>query len=299
MTGPIQTRRYNIDFYQLNHTSTPQVPAILDGFNNILNGAPAVHNVKGYIRELCMLSSRNSPFGMSIGGQFRKFRTSDLPEIGAAGGDAVELELAENQGLIERNFFVFYPDRNLIGWCRNAHANTANHFADFLSTCFGTRVTAGLIIEPDAVRRLMRDDIQLKKIEVTIPRPTNPDFYPDSEFSRTIVGLLRDNGADSIHVTLGVNSRRSDTQGRLGSTLKNALSEVLGMGASTAKAIVYDDGIEQPLDLIADRVKSLQDIDTNARFPPSETMYAAIDAAYQECQGQIDDYFGSLEGAII
>lgn len=299
MSQPLQERRYCIDFFQMTHVATPQVPTIEDGFESIINsGATDSLNVHGYIREIWQPIRRTSPLPNSYAGQFRKFRTSDLPEIGAAGQDSVALELAENHGLVERNFFVYYPDRQLLGWCRNAHGNTALQFAKFLAALWGTRVNAGPVLQPDAARRLIREEVVLKKIEVTLPRPTNPDFYAEEEFTQGLLDMLRRDGADSIHLTMGINTRRADTSGSLSSRLKSGLTEALGMGASTAKAVVYDEGIEHPIDLIADRIWSHQIIETNGRFPPSATMYQAIDAARDECRGSINDYFGSLEVAI-
>lgn len=294
MSQPLQTRRYTIDFYQLSVTSTPQIPTVDDGFKRILASPGAIHDIVGYTRELWKPCVRPG----SIGGQFRKFRTSDLPEIGSAGNDATELALAENQGLIERNFFVYYEEHQLVGWCRNGHGNTISQFASFLSACWGTKVQASPILQPDAAKRLMRGGVELKTIEVTLARPTNPDFYPEEDFSQGMIDMLRDSGADTIKLTMGINTRRADTAGSLSSRWKNALNEVTGMGASTARAVVYDDGVEHPIDLIADRVISTQELETNARFPPSGTMYGAIDTARDECKDSIDDYFSSMQEAI-
>lgn len=298
MSQSLQSKRYTIDFFQVSHTATPHVPTVMAGFEQLLGALGVVHSIAGYTREVWQPINRCGPDPRSVAGQFRKFRTSDLPEIGAAGQDSAELELAENQGLIERNFFVYYEDRQLLGWCRNGHGNTVSQFANFLSACWGTKVQAGPILQPDAAKRLMRNGIELKAIEVTLPRPTNPEFYPEEDFSKEMVEMLRRSGADTIHLTLGINTRRSDTGGSLASRWKHALAEVTGMGASTARAVVYDDGIEHPIDLIADRVVSYQDIETNARFPPSGTMYEAIDAAREECKGSIYDYFSSMDEAV-
>lgn len=298
MSEPLEARRYWIDFFQITHVATPNFPTIEEGFRDILDGSiESILNLGGYTRDIHGPLRRARPLPNSYAGQFRKFRTSDLPEIGAAGEDAQALELAENQGLVERNFFVFYPEHQVLGWCRNGHGNTAIQFGNFLGRLWGTRVTINPILQPDAVRRFMRGEVELKRLEITIPRPTNPDMYPDDDYSRPTLELMNSAGADSIHLSLGIDTRRRDTQGTLSSHWKHALARLSGM-ASTAKAVVYDDGIEHPIDLIADRISSAQDIETNARFPPAATLYAAIDTAREECQGAIHDYFGSLDTAL-
>ena len=297
MTEPVATRRYTIDFFQLTHVSTPQVPTIEAGFNSILDEkVEPILVSNGYMRDLWTLELRSRP--KSYAGQFRKFRTNDLPEIGVVGGSAAQLALSDQEGVVEKNFFVYYTEHQILGWHRNGHASSAKQLAAFLASLWGAKVTIDPVLQPDAVKRLLSGDIDLKKVELTIPRPTSRDLYPDDDYGKGILELLNRSGADSLHLTLGIDTRRKDTEGKLTSSWKRALAEFTSMGATTARAIVYDDGIEHPIDLIADRVASYQDIETNALFPPSGTMYKAIDTAREECKGAINDYFGAVEEAI-
>lgn len=99
MTEPLVTRRYTIDFFQLTHVSTPEVPTIEDGFNIILEEeVEPILVSNGYMRDLWTLALRSRP--KSYAGQFRKFRTNDLPEIGAAGGSAAQLALSDQEGVV-------------------------------------------------------------------------------------------------------------------------------------------------------------------------------------------------------
>lgn len=298
MPDAVKDKKYIIDFYCLSMQPTAELPSVASGLDSIIDSELSPHaDINGYVREIWKPIKRSRP-RISYAGQFRKFRQSDLPEIGAAGEDAAELELEDGQGLVERNFFIYYPAHSLLAWCRNAHGSTTNQFARFLSNVWSTKVTSHPVLEHDAARRLMRNGVVLKKIIVTIPRPTSPDMYAETEFNETALGLLNDAAADSIHMEMGVDARRADSSGGLVDGLKRALAEAVGLGASTARAIVIDDGIEHPIDLIADRVFSVQEIETNAKYPPSGTMYAAIDAARHECEELINDYFGSLGGAL-
>ncbi|HDS1797562.1 TPA: hypothetical protein QEM76_000196 [Pseudomonas putida] len=299
MVDAVQEKKYVIDFFALSFQPTATVPSIEGGLKSLVESDSSRSlAVNGYTREIWKPLERVSDTSRSFAGQFRKFRTSDLPEIGAAGEDAAELELEANQGLVERNFFVFYPQRQVLAWCRNAHGNTPNQFARFLSNLWSTKLQAGPILLPDAARRLMGNEISLKKIKLVIPRPANPDMYNENEFNKGLMSMMSGADADSIHIEMGIDARRSDTRGSLSERLKRALAEAANLGASTAKAVVYDDGIEHPIDLIADRIFSVQEIVTNAKYPPAGTMYQAIDSAMHECQGQIDDYFGSMEDSV-
>ncbi|WP_248915843.1 DUF6731 family protein [Pseudomonas moorei] len=297
MSDALSTRTYAIDFFQISHISTTEVPTLNDGFNSIIDGeVESISDTGGYTRDIWNLTARKRPG--SFVGQLRKFRTTDLPETGRAGGTSKQLLLADDEGVVERNFFVYYKQHQLLGWHRNGHGNSPRQLAAFLSSLWGTRVSIDPVLQPEAIKRLMNGNIDLKKITLTVPRPTNPDLYPDDDYGKEIIELMNKSGADSVHIVLGIDTRRGDTDGKLSGKLKRAMSELTAMGATTARAVVYDDGLEHPIDLIADRVVSYQDIETNARFPPSATMYEAIDKAREECKGAINDYFGEMENAI-
>ncbi|EMK5854217.1 hypothetical protein V9I00_002098 [Salmonella enterica] len=292
------SRNYKIEFFQLSIVPNQDISSVRELFEAIdAEGYESALNIGGFTREMWGLLFDRFP--SSVCGQFRKFRDTDIPEIGSVGEDAEELELEEGEGLIERNFFVYYEDNDLLAWHKNGHSSSVNQFANFLGNTSGLRVTAAPVLQSDAIARLMNGEIELKKIEITLPRPTNPTLYPDDDFSSDLFDIMDNSSADSLKITMGVDLRRADTQGKLTSRLKNTLRNIVKNGASTARAHVIDDGIEYPIDLIADRVFSWQSVETNANFPPSRTMYSIIDTAKAECQEELDGYFGSMADSLI
>lgn len=296
MNRPLAQKNFNIDFYQLTHRPTPQLDTPSAAFDQMIHGAlPTVANIMGFTREIWNLNKRGENYAF----QLRKFRTNDLPQIGTTGFDAVDLELAERHGLVERNYAMYFPTRQILAWCQNSHGSSPGHLARFLSDRWANQVAISPILQSDAIHRLMRGDVELKKIELTIPRPTNPDLYPAEEFNRSLIDMLREGRADSIHISMGVDGRRRDSAGTLMADLKRTLTEATGLGASTAKAIVFDNGIEHPIDLLTDRVRSTQQVLTDVRYPPSATMYDVIERARQESEGAINGYFGALDNAVV
>lgn len=291
-------RSYKIEFFQLSLIPNQDVTSIRDLLEAIRdNEYDTSLEISGFTREVWGLVFDRFP--ASVCGQFRKFRNTDIPEIGSIGEDAEQIELDDDEGLIEKNFFVYYEQNDLLAWHRNSHSSGVNQFIKLLSTVAGVRVTASPIIQSDAVARLMSGAVELKKIEFTLPRPTNPQLYPDDDFGTTIVGMMNDADADSLKISMGVDLRRADTEGKLANRLKRTLRNIVGHGATTARAYVFEDGVEHPIDLIADRVFSWQSVETNAYFPPNLTMYGMIDAAKAECQEELDGYFGAMEDALI
>lgn len=289
------SKKYKIDFYQLGLTATPQVPSPVEGFRLFLDGGiDTSYRDSTYTRELFGLGERN---GGSWVGVLRKFRTEDLPEVARLGGEPEDINLEEGEGLVERNCFVFYPGHNLIGWQVDTHGSSPSRFRNFLSHLWGTRVSLDPVIQPDAVDRLMSGSIEMKEIDISVARPQNPDFFPNDEFSSSVLEMLNSAEAHSIRLHLGVDLRR-DRRGRLSNLLKYGLRGLSGAGATTAKAEVFDaDGVQHTIDLIADRVSSVQETDTDGRVVPN-TLYSLIDVAKQECQAVLDEYFGTNDEAL-
>ena len=286
---------YKIDFYQLTMMPTANIDSPAAGFNAVLNGAVQafVPDDAGYARELYGVTERT---GQSIGGVLRKFRTNNLPTIGAPGEDAEDIPLDEDEGVIEQNHFVYYRQHNIVGWQTDRHGTHPNQFARFLETLWGTNVTMEPIVQPDAMRRLMSGSVELQKIQVSLPRPTNPDAFPDDDFSSALLAAMANADAQTISLNLGVDLRR-DRGARLSDRMKAALRNLHEMGATTARARVVEEGFEHTIDLVADRVSSRQDSDTDGRLPPA-SMYRLIDLAKAECSEALNEYFGTRETAI-
>jgi hypothetical protein len=252
--------------------------------------------VSNFIREVFRLQRRHN--GASFAGQFRKFRSDDLPEIGRVGVPGAQLQIAADAGLIEKNYFIYYRDMSIVGWHSNAHGNSAGQFGRFLKAVSGTKCQVVPVLQPEAARRLLRGDVQLKQFTVSIPRPRAPEMYPDNDYGKAMLDLLAGGGGDNLHVRIGVDARRGDASAHLAGRVKRAMVELSTLGATTAKAIVYDDGFEHSIDLLADRVTSRQEVDHDGRYPPEQTMFQLIDAARQECEEPLREYFGTADDRI-
>ena len=280
---------YTIDFYQILVTSTANIPDVASGFVQMIQGGiPTSHTVDGMTRELWGLTNRT--INNSLGGQFRKFRVSDLPEIGAVGEDAIELALAQNQGLIERNFFVYYRQNNLLAWHKNGHGSHPSRLAKFLTELWGTKVEINPIINRDAIQRLMNGNTVIKGIDITLPIPTNPDLFNNDNYGRDMLRIMDNSGSSSMKIHLGVDLRR-DKQGHLSADIKQTLYNAFRAGATTARAYVEEEGFSHSIDLVADRLSSKQRAQTNGRYLPAASMYQLIDTARADCQEAINGYF--------
>lgn len=282
-------KTYKISFFQLTITSVPNIPTIEEGFNKVIIGdLKAYLPCNGYMYDLWGVTNRNNSFA----GQLRKFRAEDL-ELARPNEQGEYLEL-DDKFLVEKNHFIYYSEHQLLLWCCNGNASTQGQFCSFLTELWGTKVEAAPIIKASAIRRLMSGG-GIKSIDVTIPRPGNAELYSSDNFSDDMIRTLRRAGADSMSFRLNMDWR----QGRrsLAEEVKNALCNFLNEGATKAQAIMFDNDVEHPVDLIADRLVSFQKVEHDGNLP-SLSMYSLIDDARDECRDDINEYFGEGENTL-
>lgn len=251
-----------------------------------------------FLRELYDLKKEAKP--TSWIGKFRKFRTSDLPHVGKPGGEEKELDLDEDAGLIERNFFMFIPSKEVLIWQPNRHASSPKQFATFLSEVTGVKVTYEPFLQPDAMKRIMGKDLIFKKIRLRVARPTNADYYPPSKWSQRVFDLLAGGGGDSLYLEVALDGRKAEkNQTQVDKRWRRALREFTKDElATTAEAIVIDEGVEHPIDLLADRIESPQEIDFPGRYPPSQMMVKALKDAWLDVRGQVNEIIGNEDEAL-
>lgn len=290
---------YRFDAFKLNITASGGIANATDVIQALTaQGAQPSAQVGAYTRDLWRVAQERAP--RSWFGQFRKFRHEDLPLVGAPGEEGEELEIAENAGLIEKNFFLIVPPHDILLWCVNGHANTPNQFTQFLSELSGVRVSADPVLQSDAMRRLMSGAVSLTKVNLRIARPTNPDWYPADDFSRELLQVLAQGGGDSLLLQAGVDGRlaranQHDLAGRWKRAIRTFVNEGL---AKTARVEVMEDGIEYPIDLIADRLLTQIEVEHDGRYAPTASMLGALRSAWAEVAPTIEEVFGEEGHAI-
>lgn len=284
--------RYRIEFFELTIDPTSDYGSGYEALRALSSSPDALTaEVGSYLREF----SRLAHHGASVRGSFRKFRAGDLPEKGKIGGRSEPIELEDGEGLIERNYFSAYRQQNLFLWHTNGHANAPSHFEKALAKLLGTPVSLNPLIEKDALGRLMRGEAQLRSLEVSIPRPKDPLYYPDSDFGKHVMEALAGADGDRIRIEITTDARRRGAKAKLKGKIKAALKELVSDEvASTARAVVVDEDGQHPIDLIADRLLAHTEIEHDGRYPPSEEMFRAFDRAKADHQEAINDCLGGV-----
>jgi hypothetical protein len=104
---------YRFDAFKLNVAATGEVATAGDIVRMLSEqGKPASAQVGDYTRDLWRARTVRHPSAWF--GQFRKFRHGDLPLVGSPGEEGAELVIAEDQGLIEKNFFLVVAPHDIL-----------------------------------------------------------------------------------------------------------------------------------------------------------------------------------------
>ncbi|ENU88547.1 hypothetical protein F972_02111 [Acinetobacter sp. CIP 102529] len=288
------SKNIRVDFFQMTITPTETIASPLQGFRAIMDGTIANHHDNGgYKREFYGLSNRGA---IGFCGSLRKFRNDDLPKISSLGGTELDLPLIDGQGLVEHNCFVFFPRHSVIAIHYNVHANHHTRLVDTLIGLWGTRVELTPLISADTFRRLNQTGTTLVEIEAKIPKPQNPALLPDPDnFSRHALDMLNLSDADNLTFKVGIDQRYSGMNRRLINSLKNSIRTLSQYDPQKLTAKIDENGIISPIDLIADRIKSTQQVEATGRYIPRDTLYNAIEQAYAEVENDINAYFATGE----
>lgn len=258
---------------------------ILEGNSPIWDDIDAKFEVKNVIQQ-----------GEFIHGAFCKYRLDNIPHAGAPNNTERELELANDEGLIEKNHFAFRPCDDLLIFQRNGNASKANKVAKFFTETGTETISFDPLLKGDCVARLMRGELTPTSLEVSFARPTNRDLYPEDQWTRQLMDVLNSAGGarTKLHITSDARSNDQDRK-TLQNRIKNAaaaFSREEGTNVLRLNLLNEDDGGTYPIDLIADRIFTPKQVTMEGRYPIESSIQTAIRGAFDDKQDEIYDVIG-------
>lgn len=259
---------------------------------------PPCHDLAADSFEIRQLTGNGHP----LRGEFAKLRQRDIPHAGSPGGSERDLDLEENEGLVEKNFFHYWTDRDLLVYQKQGNGSGASRLAQYLSRCRGQTVTFDPVLQPDPMRRLMKGSVRTRVADIRIARPTNPEVFRGLGFNEGIMRILEEAGGISLALEIRGDGRSADPGQRfLLDRLKTALAALIDQG-TVSKAVLQVEDTETPdctsIDLINDRMYSVQTVEKLGRYFVPGSMHAALLAAYQERLSQLDELFAYGNGRV-
>jgi hypothetical protein len=207
------------------------------------------------------------------------------------------LDLPPGQGTANLNHFMFWPSQSLLGWQMNPTGSGPGIIKAALSELIEAPVEVLPVVTVDSAKRLMGKDAELLKVELSVAKPKNPDLYPTSEWGKQFIEMMSQ--ADHLHLTLSVN-RQKKKPGFINNLVKNALKEFAGseFNPRVVRAKLEDEHGTGFIDLIADRIKSTQEVKPINKSYPSLAYYRAIKAARDERREDLNAVLGELGSAL-
>ncbi len=234
------------------------------------------------IRSLVPLGKRGAYKGV-----FGRCRFNETPLQGTAEGLEADVELKPGHGLVEKNHFLFFGDRNLMLYQRNPSGSHYGRFQRYLNLASSESVILEPILTTNAYERLL-DGGDARIIDVSFQQPRDPALYEDA-WLRDAIKLTREIGGVNARVRISVG--RSHTA-RL-TKIKNAVVMMAKGGFAKVARVRLEDDLE-PIDLIADRIIESITVPLyeNGR-PDPEEIYAALQQAELDRAADLRSFFGS------
>lgn len=223
----------------------------------------------------------------SFQGVVRKLRLTNLPELGSRDGSSEEIDLGDYEGLVEKNYFLFFRRRELLVYQNHKEGTGMHDLGLFFSEMADEICTLNPILKPDAYRRLINNQNPLTKIEFSITKPNLELFneeHSNDRLTSQLTELARNTNSHNVKITLGTPKNMNQ---RLGDWLKSSLGMMAEHSARTAKAWTEDDS-SHPIDLIADRIKGKMGIEMNGHYPEPEQVFPALNETYSRHRDDIN-----------
>lgn len=287
------TKNTTFDFFSGFKTSknNDEEKSISDIFSDMVN-EPELPCVRLGSFEYQVKGLRSS--GNGFHGALCKFRTTDLPLAGKPGGVERELDLDDDEGLIEKNHFLFQNENNLLVFQRNGHAARVNRLSEYLTSYFGETIVFNPVIQPDAIERLMDEELEPVSLDLSYTPPKNRDFFPDDDWGKRLALLAADGNGARIKVSLSADRRSADTaKHHLWQGIKKSAAAIAGTNnASVARVKVTDGNVEYPIDLIADRLVANEEVEMIGRYPSRESIYSSLRRALESKRDELNEIFG-------
>lgn len=274
-------RTFSISFVQVDFmadTNTFLSDVLRREYQNQLNDQRFTYETGDYAFQLSNITVRNEgASNESFHGVIHKLRLNNLPQLGSRDGSTDDIDLGDFEGVVEKNYFTFYRNRELLIYQNHREGTGMHDLTLFFSDLAGHTCSLNPVLKPEAYLRLINEDHPLTKIELSISKPNLELFnqeHSSDQFSRQLATLARTTNTHNIKITLGT-PRNMAT--RISDTLKSSLAHLAGHSARTAKA--WTENSSHPIDLIADRIKDQITVSMHGHYPNSNDMITAIEQA--------------------
>lgn len=264
-------KKFNVSLYQARHQNDALPALVRDLIGRFVDvDTPVIHYGDYRYKLLVVREGVNS-----YRGELKRFGHDDLPHAGTLDGAERELELDDEEMTIERNYFLFFPQRRLVVWQENRRACSVAILGRYLSDVLGTTITFDPVLTPDAARDMLLERYPPKVLDFTVARPLNPDMYDPNDDSGRVMRLLA--GLGGLTGSFRISANATGMRGRLLNAVQALqLCNAIVQSGHATKVQLELDGIDHPIDLLMDRLRAKITVEMLGRYPVPASIYAGL-----------------------
>lgn len=276
-------KRYKVRFYTgFSEDGAPKISEILqDIYTKFLNKTPLPHiKNEGKAYELRNFISLNN--GASFKGVLATVR-DDAPNIRKSDGKEEKIKLEKDEGVMEKNHFLYFKKNELLIWQQNTNASFVGKFSFYLSSICKKTVSFDDILTAESWKKLESGDI--RKFEFKVSRPKSDVEIKPTDWSQKSFDLM--NGLNANNITITTAARRGET---LKAPAKAIIKNLLH--SAEIKTLKVTPEGQEPIDLLADRISTNISVKMEGKYPILDDIFNKLDVAKSQKQKELDEHFG-------
>ena len=259
------------------------LPVLQNGTTPISTNLPP-RNVSGTVFQVRDLSFYGANLSV-VSGVFGRLRDDAPNKIDNVGAET-QLALLSTDRLIEKCYFLYYINTDILVWQASRDVGPANKFAEYLSDLISNTRNSILmfnvnpLVDANSLQRVLSGDI--KAIECKMARPN----------TRLVNQPVWTQGAFDIMSSLNAATIKLNVSAARG-ILSNATALIKQLVADNSVSLlrVKIDGEDDPIDLFADRIDERFFVNLNGHYPVASDLLNNLDTAYSNQRSLITAYF--------
>jgi len=281
-------KSFGVRFYTANSSTDAPNTIVADTLQTLYDksqreGMP--HQICGEdgcryeIRELQSLGD-----GASFRGVLAVVR-DDAPHIRAEDGAEREIPLTEQEGILEKNYFLFFRKHRLLVWQVNGRASHVMRFERYLSSLSPHTITFDHVIDRNALDRLRSGVVTRIQVRVALSRSAqayDPRVWEGSAFQ-----MMAGAGASTMQFELSTGRKKIG----LKTTVKDAIHRLLNR-AETRSIKIKTDGQQEFIDLVTDCITDRIHVSMIGLYPDPTDVFAQLAAAKDRQTARLEAYYG-------
>lgn len=211
----------------------------------------------------------------------------DAPSIREVHGTERQVDANPGEHFLEKNYFLYFKSGRILAWQFNLLANHVNNLSTLLTSISGQKqtITCNVLLD-DAFAFDNNAEIQLVDFRVRTPKTQiqkqaveqlNPNSWKINPFR-----VMAETDANSLSLTLSTGRKNSNLSGGLAGMVKGLLDS-----PQTRRLKIKMGDAEEPIDLLARRVKRKIHVQMDGRYANPKSAWEALQAAKDDADVEI------------